>query len=59
MARGKAKNHARKVGMGEVGDTVEMGRGGNQGVSNDLLLVAMECNVERINMCFLQQITGK
>ena len=36
MARGKAKHNARKVGLGEVGDTFMMGRGGPQGVGNVL-----------------------
>ena len=36
MASGKEKHHVHKVGLGEVGDTAETERDGNQGVSNVL-----------------------
>ena len=36
MASDKAKHHAHKVSLGEVGDTVMMGRSGPQGVGNVL-----------------------
>ena len=36
MASGKSKNHVGKVGLGEVGETTETGRGGTQGVGKFL-----------------------